>query len=218
MSRSPALVLASALSLATLVAGPSRAGPVSFAGGWQEQRLQLFGSNDYTLGTDLGVASDGAVSLLWTRTAPADWSSRAASWSWRVDEGVAATDLSVRGGDDRNLSLYFVFLPEEVARTMEGAGIAALNGRAEVRILQYVWGGTAPRGTRFGSPYAPGQGVNVILRPAGTGAFSESVDLAADFRAAFGAEPSALVGLAVSADSDDTGGRIRAAVGSLVLR
>ncbi len=205
-----------ALTLA-LLATPALAGPVSFASGWQEQRLQLFNSNDYTFGDSLGIASDGAVSLVWTRTSRAEWGARAASWSWRVDESVPATDLARKGGDDRNISVYFVFLPEAVAVTMEGANIRQLNGNPNVRILQYVWGGSAPRGARFGSPYAPGQGANVILRPAGTGAYSETVDLDADYRAAFGAEPTALVGLAVSGDSDDTGTRIRAAVGALTL-
>ncbi len=204
--------------IAALAAPAASAGPVSFASGWQEQRLQLFNSNDYTFGTQLGIASDGAVSLAWTRTPRAEWGARAAAWSWRVDESVPATDLSRRGGDDRNISIYFVFLPQAVAETMEGADIRQLNGDPNVRILQYVWGGSAARGARFASPYARGQGANVILRPAGTGAFSEDVDLAADFRAAFGSEPTALVGLAVSGDSDDTGTRIRASVAGLTLR
>jgi len=56
------------------------------------------------------------------------------------------------------------------------------------------------------------------LRPAGTGAHRENVDLAADYRRAFGGVPGALVGLAVSADSDDTNSRIRARVSGLVLK
>jgi len=201
-----------------LAATAATAGPISFASGWQEQRLQLFNSNDYSFGNQLGISSDGAVSLAWTRTPTSEWGARGASWSWRVDESVSATNLARRGGDDRNISIYFVFLPEGVAQTVGNADIRALNGNPDVRILQYVWGGDAARGARFASPYAPGQGANVILRPAGTGSHSESVDLAADYRAAFGAEPTALVGLAVSGDSDDTGGRIRAAVAGLVLR
>jgi hypothetical protein len=68
------------------------------------------------------------------------------------------------------------------------------------------------------SPYAPGQGANVILRQAGTGRNSESVDLARDFATAFGGFPGALVGIAVSADSDDTNSMIRASVFGLALR
>ena len=202
-----------------LVASQTAAGPISFGGGWNEQRLQLFGSNDYAFnGGSLGIASDNAVSLAWTRTSRSDWGARSASWSWRVDQSVPATDLRRKGGDDRNISVYFVFLPEDVAATMEGANIRQLNGNPNVRILQYVWGGNHARGAVLGSPYAPGQGANVMLRQAGTGAHSESVNLASDYAAAFGGSPGALVGIAVSADSDDTGSSIRASVSNLAVR
>lgn len=202
-----------------LAATSAVAGQISFGSNWNEQRLQLFGSNDYRFnGASLGVASDDAVSLAWTRTSRADWGARTASWNWQVDQSVPATDLRRKGGDDRNLSIYFVFLPEDVAVSMEGANIRQLNGNPNVRILQYVWGGDHGRGAIFGSPYAPGQGANVMLRPAGTGSHREQVNLAADFAAAFGGAPGALVGIAVSADSDDTNTSIRASISNLVIR
>ena len=203
---------------AALLALPAAAGPVSFANGWNHQRLSLFNANDYSFGSQLGIASDNAVSLAWTRLPRGEWGATAASWSWRVDQPVPATDLSRKGGDDRNISLYFVFLPEAEAARLEGANIRQLMGNDSVRILQYAWGGNHGRGQIIGSPYAPGQGATVALRQAGTGAHSESVDLAADFRRAFGAAPGALVGLAVSADSDDTDSVVRAAIGNLSLR
>ncbi|MBM1219650.1 DUF3047 domain-containing protein [Ponticoccus sp. SC2-23] len=203
---------------ATLAAGPAVSGAVSFSSGWNEQRLSLFRSNDYRFGEQLGIVSDGAVSLAWKRLPRSEWQARSASWSWRVDQSVPPTDLGRKGGDDRNISLYFVFLPEAEANALEGANIRQLMGNDNVRILQYVWGGNHGRGQIIGSPYAPGQGVTVALRQAGTGAFSEQADLAADFRRAFGSEPGSLVGLAVSADSDDTDTAIRAAIGGLTLR
>lgn len=202
----------------TLCAGSAAAGPVSFSSGWNEQRLSLFNANEYRFGVDLGIASDDAVSLIWTRLPRSEWAARSASWAWSVDQSVPATDLRRKGGDDRNISVYFVFLPEDVASSLEGASIRRLMGNRDVRILQYAWGGNHGRGEILASPYAPGQGVTVALRQAGTGAHSETVDLAADFQAAFGTAPGALVGLAVSADSDDTDSVIRATVGGLSLR
>ena len=203
----------------TLAASVVAAGPISFGGSWSEQRLQLFGSNDYSFnGGSLGIASDNAVSLAWTRTNRSDWGATAASWSWSVDQSVPATNLARKGGDDRNISIYFVFLPEADAASMEGANIRQLNGNPNVRILQYVWGGNHSRGALQNSPYAPGQGANVILRSAGTGSHSESVNLASDYSRAFGGAPGALVGIAVSADSDDTGSSIRASVSNLAVR
>ena len=206
-------VAALALSL------PAAAGPISFANGWQEQRLSLFSSNDYNFGNTLSMVSNGSVSIAWTRVGRSDWAKRGASWNWTVEQSVPATDLSRKGGDDRNMSIYFVFVPNEIAPSLEGANIRSLLGNSDVRIIQYTWGGNYSRGQVLASPYGPaGQGVTIALRQAGTGSHGENVDLAADYARAFGGAPGALVGLAVSGDSDDTDSVIRAAIGNLSLR
>ncbi|MGJ8621525.1 MAG: DUF3047 domain-containing protein [Yoonia sp.] len=208
-----------ATCLAALTAVSATAGPVSFANGWKEQRLSLFSSNDYRFGQSLSMVSDGSVSIAWTRVDRSDWGSDGASWSWTVDQSVPATDLSRKGGDDRNISLYFVFVPEALAPGLEGANIRSLLGNDDVRIIQYAWGGNHGRGQVIPSPYGPsGQVVTIAMRPAGTGSHSESVDLAADYARAFGGDNGALIGLAVSGDSDDTDSEIRAAIGNLTLR
>ncbi len=211
------LALSAALVLTTTLT--ANAGPISFATGWQEQRLSLFSSNDYSFGQSLSMVSNGSVSIAWTRVGPADWGSRGASWSWTVEQSVPPTNLAQKGGDDRNVSLYFVFVPESLAPSLQGANIRSLLGNEDVRIMQYAWGGNHSRGQVIRSPYGPpGQGVTIALRQAGTGSHSENVDLAGDYARAFGGEPGALVGLAVSGDSDDTDSMIRAAIGNLTLR
>ena len=206
------------IALTLGLAQPAQAGPVSFASGWQEQRLSLFSSNDYSFGQTLGLQSDGSVSIAWTRVGRENWDADRASWSWTVEQSVPQTDLSRKGGDDRNISLYFVFVPESVAPSLEGANIRSLLGNSDVRIIQYAFGGNHGRGQVIPSPYGPsGQGVTIALRQAGTGSFSENVDLSADYARAFGGEKGALIGLAVSGDSDDTDSKIRAALGNLVL-
>jgi len=205
--------------LISVFATTATAGPVSFASGWQEQRLSLFSSNEYTFGQNLGLVSDGSVSIAWTRVGQGDWGSSGAAWRWSVEQSVPATNLALKGGDDRNISLYFVFVPENMAPDLKGANIRSLLGNSDVRIMQYAWGGNAKRGQVIASPYGPrGQGVTIPLRPAGTGAHSESVDLAADYARAFGGSKGALIGLAVSGDSDDTNSKIRATIGNLILR
>lgn len=201
-----------------VTANTALAGPVSFANGWQEQRLSLFSSNDYSFGATLGVTSNGSVSIAWGRVPQSDWSATTASWQWTVEQSVPPTDLSRKGGDDRNLAVYFVFVPTDVAPTLEGQGIRALLGRSDVRVLQYAWGGSNPVGSVIPSPYGKaGTGVTIPLRQAGTGSNAERVDLAADYARAFGGSPGALIGMAVSGDSDDTKSSIRAAVGNMVL-
>ena len=49
-----------------LAATTAAAGPVSFSN-WKEQRLQLFGSNDYSFGQTLQMSSNGTVSIAWGR-------------------------------------------------------------------------------------------------------------------------------------------------------
>ena len=203
---------------ATVLATSAAAGPVSFSSGWSEQRLSLFSSNDYSFGRNLSMVSDGSVSIAWTRVGQGDWGSDGASWNWTVEQSVPATDLSRKGGDDRNLSLYFLFVPEAVAGDLAGKGIRSLLGRDDVRVIQYAWGGNHSRGQVIQSPYGnTGSGVTIPLRQAGTGSHSERVNLAADYAKAFGGSKGALIGLAVSGDSDDTDSVIRAAIGSLNL-
>jgi len=102
--------------------------------------------------------------------------------------------------------------------SLEGKGIRSLLGRDDVRVIQYAWGGNHARGTVIRSPYGnSGTGVTIPLRQAGTGSHSERVNLASDYAKAFGGSKGALIGLAVSGDSDDTDSVIRAAIGSLVL-
>jgi hypothetical protein len=106
-----------------------------------------------------------------------------------------------------------------MASEFQNASIRRLLGNGDVRIIQYAWGGNHSRAQIIPSPYGPpGQGVTIALRQAGIGSHSETVDLAADYARAFGGEKGALVGLAVSGDSDDTDSVIRAAIGNLSLR
>ena len=209
----------SAITLAAiLAAGPSLANQVSFDGSWKNQKFSLFSTNRYAQqGGTLGVASDDSVSLLYRAVPPSLWPSDTASWTWQVSQGVPGTDLTRKGGDDRNLALYFVFLPQADAERLRGTSVTRLLSNGAVRVLVYVWGGNHSRGEMLPSPYLGARGKTVVLRPSDTGRASERVDLAADYRKAFGGSPDALVGLAVSGDSDDTDSTIRAQVSGLRL-
>jgi len=215
MSRLPKII---ALLLATLPCVAS-AQAIAFDDRWLEQRLTIFGSNQYSLnGDSLGVISDGTVSLLWTRLPEIMWRTSEASWEWMVDRSVPATDLTLKGGDDRNLSLYFIFLPDEAARAATHVGPRALLDNPDARVLVYVWGGAYERGQILPSPYLGARGRSVVKRAAGEGTAAERVNLARDYRRAFGEAPQRLVALAVSADSDDTGTAVSASITRLRLR
>ena len=108
------MTLLGAITLAVL-AVPATANEISFDG-WTHQPFSLFSNNDYDReGARLDIVSDDAVSLIYTPLDPNFWNIRTARWSWRVEESAPATDLGRKGGDDRNLSLYAVFLPQDEA-------------------------------------------------------------------------------------------------------
>ena len=190
---------------------------VPFDKSWKEQGFFRFFTNDYALrGTQLDVLSDGTVSLLWRPVDEVVRNARSANWTWQVQEGVVPTDLTVKGNDDRNLSVYFVFVDPDRIEALKGRNARRILRENSARALVYVWGGVHQPGSILPSPYSPRLRTKV-LRPVEPGLFSESVDLDGDYRAAFGSAPGALVGLAVSADSDDTNGRIVASIANLKL-
>lgn len=205
-------------ALLACLALPATAAPLSFDGSWREQGFLRFSSNDYVQnGNSLQVRSDGTVSLLWRAVPEGQRGATSAAWTWTVAESVPATDLSRKGGDDRNLAVYFAWTDARTAANANPDRATALLRDPATRVIVYVWGDDAPRGTLQDSPYLPGLRT-IVLRPAGTGQHSERVDLAADYARAFGGSPGVLVGVGISADSDDTDTRIRAAISAPDLR
>ena len=76
------------------------------------------------------------------------------------------------------------------------------------------------RGDRLENPYLQENGRLIILRPGRTPNgqwFAESVDIAADFKRAFGYDAPPPRFIAISADTDDKRGVSMAAVTDLVL-
>jgi hypothetical protein len=146
-------------------------------GNWTEQKLSLFSGNTWFQSSKgVQVISDGTVSLIWTRLPPSDGGASTAAWIWSMDKSVPATSLSRKGGDDRNLALYFVFMTPERAKENRNANIRKLLKVREARVLMYVWGGNHARQDILPSPYLGARGKTIIHRPAGIGEFRESVE------------------------------------------
>ncbi len=186
---------------------------LEFDGTWKSQKLPLRDGNVYAQkGAHLDIASDAGVSILYRGFgAPAS----SASWNWAVDQSVPATNLRQKGGDDRNLSLYFVFAPANEAAALRSASLTKLLRNNSVKALVYTYGGAESPNTAFQSPYGQGRASVVIKAPAGTGGGAENVNLNADYQAAYGEAPQILIGVAISADSDDTKSSIRARISNL---
>ena len=204
-----------AVSLALLPA-PAKSSQYS---GWEEQKFSWFSSNDFVAVSDgLNIISDGTVSLLWATVPEDKRSSAEAVWSWEVFTSVPPTDLTVKGGDDRNIAVYFVFAPEDQVEKLAADTIRMMLSNTNIKVLMYVFGGDHDRGAFLETPYLGEQGKTIILRSSVLGRFEERVNLAQDFEKAFDLHSFRLIGLAISADSDDTKSKIVAKISAIELR
>jgi len=209
------LTAAAALSVFSL--SSASAGSLPFDENWKEQGFLRPWSNDYIFQEDkLDVVSDGTVSLVWRAVDQSMADADSARWLWETRQGVEATDLTQKGGDDRNLAIYFVFVDAKTAENLTRNTARRLLRNENTRALVYVWGGKHSPGSFLASPYHP-RLITRVLRESGTGRYREDVDLALDFRRAFGDAKDVLVGIGISADSDDTNGLIHASIENFEL-
>ena len=205
------------LAMMAFAARPSWADPIDF-NGWTHQKFSLFSSNNYTANAnEVLVSSNGTVSMIWSAIPDKDQFAKRASWTWQVSNSVPPTDLTIKGGDDRNLAIYFVFGNTKDASILKQQSLPKLLENKSIKVLMYVFGGAHKHGDFLPTPYLGAKGKTIILRPSGLGRFNESVNLADHFSSAFGSSITTLIGLALSADSDDTKSKIRASVSDLEL-
>lgn len=194
--------------------------PIAFDG-WQSWTFRGINPTQYSVsGATLNINASQSSSVVYGIVPTQARSSSQASWQWQVSQGVGPTDLGSRGGDDRSIALYFVFVDADTAAGFGNStpSMSRLLGMRGGRTLIYVWGGNAQRGAVMDSPYLRGRGKTVVLRPAGTGGWTdEQVDLAVDHQRAFGSVKQTLIAVGVSSDSDDTGAVNQAAIRNLAL-
>jgi hypothetical protein len=215
--------------LLTLAPGVAQgaAGPELKAEGWRELASPRKAENAYRAGPDgaIEVISNNSVSTLYR---PVDVSIEklpVLTWRWRVDDPAPATDLSMKGEDDCSLAVYvgFPYDPGQASffERLQRPLVEAWAGEmAPGRVLRYVFCGRQQRGEVVDSPYLGAAGFMRILRPADSPTdtwFAEQVDLAADYRQAFGEAPPDPAQIAIQADTDDTGSASRAWVADLVF-
>lgn len=151
------------------------------------------------------------------------------SWSWRVDQFPAGSDLTVRRGDDLAAKVCVLFdLPLSrlsfVDRVLIELGRRLFKLDLPAATVCYVWDRTLAAGTWLPNVYTDRVRM-LVLRSAAAGDvgrwFEEHRDLRADFSSAFGDEaegglpPVSAVGFAT--DADNTGGQALAYFGDITL-
>lgn len=140
---------------------------------------------------------------------------RTLTWAWRLQQANPAADLRTRDGDDAAAKICLSFdLPLKqvplVERTLLRVARARTGQALPAATLCWVWGGREATGDLIANPYTR-RVRSIVLRGAAdaTGQWlTESRDVAADFRRAFGdesADPPPLTAVIVAADADNTG-------------
>ena len=159
------------------------------------------------LGEDgLRIEADRAVAFLYKEIAAEE--NKRLAWRWRVDKAIAPAPLERVGQDDRPLAIHVWFPPSAEERSFFDR-LGSFFGYPSIgRVMTYVWGGTQARGTVLAHPHFE-HGQMIVLRgpEARTETwYEETIDIAADYRRAFGEAAPERLYIAISADTDDRGG------------
>lgn len=147
------------------------------------------------------------------------------TWRWKVINLPAKGDLATKAGDDFAGRIYLTFdldpatlsvgnrLKLALARTFWGEQLPAAA-------LCYVWDGRAPVDTIVPNAYT--DRVRMVVADSGSAELGRWVarerDVAADFRRAFGHAPPPIIGIIVSADTDNTGESVESYFGDIEFR
>ena len=201
--------------------------PALEAEGWRALTRDDITPSRFGLGRDgaIEVRTAASNALIYRRVPDDMRFPKRFRWRWRVDQTTPPTNILVKGGDDRPVSVYLGF---EAPPGKRGFFDRVKDALAELVVgvpvsgyaLTYTWGGTSPIGTVFNNPHLRDDSYVFVRRNAQSPLMrwlSEEIDIAADFRAAFGIAPTALRFIAIAADSEDTGARSLALVEGLEL-
>jgi hypothetical protein len=202
-------------------------GPVE--GGWRVSGLRGVRETAFRLTEQGGevvveARSEGSMAALVFELDPAGVQYSTIRWRWRIANHLVSANLRTRDGDDYPARLY-VFFDGDLARmsllSRIRLGMArAIHGRSLPAVaICYVWDREAAMGTVVSSAYT--ESVQMIVVRSGGAVpapwLTETRDLRADYRRAFGAEPPRVSGVAIASDSDDTGESAVAWFGDVVL-
>lgn len=133
-------------------------------------------------------------------------------WRWKVGNIYRKADATAKKGDDFPIRIYIMFEydPENAGRweaITYGFAKALYGAYPPHSSLNYVWSSREHRERIVTNPYTDrARGILLRKGAALVGTWQdEEVDILADYREAFGADPPATARIAVMNDSDNTG-------------
>jgi hypothetical protein len=217
------------IGLALGLAACSTTPPARDAEGWHAVHLPGKPPTRYAWGHKdgrqaLGARSERSASMWRRHVQRAPDELREVSFSWWVQDLVADASVAEVAREDAPARVLFAFqgdtakLPRRTRAMFELA--EALTGeRPPYATLMYVWDASLPVGSVIVNPRT--DRVRKIVVDSGPAKLRQWRDhrrnLAADFRLAFGEEPSALAAIALMTDSDNTGSQAHSWYGPVQL-
>ncbi|WP_339801334.1 DUF3047 domain-containing protein [uncultured Marinobacter sp.] len=195
--------------------------PLIFPNIDQHSRYELVTEDDQQV---VKATTGGGASGMIARLALDPGDSLILRWRWKVSNVFEQGDARRKDGDDYPARIYvaFRFEPDKAGwferakrRTVSALFGEELPGNA----LNYIWANRLPEGELVPNPYT--DHTMMLAVSSGQEQVGEWVtierDIVADYRRAFGAEPPALVGIAIMSDSDNTGESATAWYGDITL-
>lgn len=143
-------------------------------------------------------------------------------WRWRVERVVESADMSRKTGDDYAARIYLALrLPPELLSltTRAKLGIARRLYGEDVPdgAINYVWDNRHPVGTRKPNAYTV-QNKMIVLQSGETKRqrwITERVNVFDDIRHEFGTDQAKVTLVAIAADTDNTGEKVRSGFADL---
>ena len=133
-------------------------------------------------------------------------------WRWKVAAPVQGADMATKAGDDYAARIYVMFdYPAAQlsfgTRTKLKLAEAFYGQKIPTAALNYVWDNRHPVGTIAPNSYT--DRARMIVTESGSSKagqwVTETRDLGADFRAAFGEDAPPVIAVALATDTDNTG-------------
>ncbi len=186
-----------------------------FPPGWQkewEMRVLADRSNENIVVREennpaLKMISSSSASGFWRKWEIEPVVPGTVSWRWKVTRSLpAGSDEREKDGDDYAARVFVIFEPHLF--------------RWKTRSICYVWAGREPAGSVFPNPFSDRVGTIVLEsgnEKAGSWVWEER-NYFDDYRAYFGEDPERISGVAVMADTDNTGTSTTAWFDDLALR
>jgi hypothetical protein len=150
---------------------------------------------------------------------------RMLQWRWKVDQLIAGADNTRKNAEDSPVRVVISFagdlekLPFD-ERLFFDQVKAFAGQQLPYATLMYIWENRAPRNSIIANPHT--SRIKMVVAESGRDKLgvwqTESRDIYADFKRAFGEEPGRITAIAIMTDTDNTGENVHAYYGDMVFK